>query len=178
MHSHWLLRYFEESVRRKLCTKLVCTTCGSESFRDGALAALEANTGFAAANLDFDSAMALAKSMGELAPAGAEASTYREPVQCLLYAVSRVMREQEIAQILGRSWAGCEFSEMRDHEARRSAARSNHRSRNDPENVAIRRETKRRLAQERHQARLESKIERDRLWWERQKKEERDATSS
>jgi hypothetical protein len=142
-------------------------------FRNGALAALRANTGLVVAKLDYDSATALAQAIGELAPAGLqEEQAFRQPAQYLLFTVSRVIAEQQIAEILGKSWAGTVLRGMRDHEERRSEATPDHWTRNNPKNVAIRREEKRLLAEQKHLARLEIKKDRDRLWREKQTNDE------
>jgi hypothetical protein len=40
MTSNWLEAYLMEAVRKELCTKILCTTCGALEFRQGVLSAL------------------------------------------------------------------------------------------------------------------------------------------
>jgi hypothetical protein len=168
MHSHWLQRYLDESIRSKLCTKIMCTTCSSAPFRDGAFAALEANTGIGRGELDLAVATALAKALAELAPGDAEEYDYRESVRLLLSTVHWFSVAPEFEEALGTSWAASVLKEMRRGQADAWERQQVHERQNDPKNVAIRRENKRREAQERHLARLEAKKDRDRAWWEKQ----------
>lgn len=82
MTSNWLEAYLAEAVRKRLCTKIHCTTCGAQEFRRGVLDALSIATGRQPLQLlDRESAIEIAKA---LAGVSRNHDPMEDAVRCLL----------------------------------------------------------------------------------------------
>lgn len=175
-HGLWLQEYVEDAVRRQICTRIYCTTCGAREFRNGFWSALAAETGReGAAASDLSDIEAAARALRLVTPPDEMRWEFDQAVRLLLhelwsscYPLGRIYL---LAPLEG-SWAGRLLEGMIEHHEAREAARRAHAEFNSPEQIARRREEKKRLKQERHQQRLAEKKERDRLYWERKRKEE------
>lgn len=161
MSANWLQTYLEKAVERKLCTRIYCTTCGAMDFRRGVLRALGRHTGHPPLEyFDLVCALEIANALAGVTPPSDDASEFEAAARCLLFDLWS--SNQAIEARLSGSWAGGVLARMQGHQAATIAAR---RAREEFERGAPgRREEERRLRQERHQARLVLKKERDRLW--------------
>ena len=169
--TNWLQDYLQEAVRASTCMRIGCTTCGAGDFRTGLFARLPGG-GSNDRNFSPRSRMAALDRQQSLAVAQALAGVERslpghaeeEGVRFLLYEIWRSGNlSTEVETMMAGSWAGHVLKAMQEHEARRQVARKAHEIRNDPETLSARRENVRRERQIRHAARLEAKMERDRL---------------
>lgn len=165
----WLQRYLEESVRRKLCTKIHCTTCGAMEFRKGLWEQLRSATGLELGPM-FGGASAMAHALARVQQGEAAAREFEKAVRLILFEIWPFLGvgegDSELAVILRGSWAGSVLARMLEHAAAREAARRSHAE--FEAGAEKRREEKKRLKQEQHAARLTAKAERDRLWREKQ----------
>jgi hypothetical protein len=165
MAENWLQTYLVEAVRRPLCTKVDCTTCGAEEFRAGLVAALNAATdrNFPT-NLSQDSAAALLRALREVTPAG-ETAASPEFEKAVRYIVVEVwdhspLAKDDIEALLIHSWAGSVLARMQEHHR----AIGGYDEFNNPANIEMRREAKKRLKQEQYEQRMVRKKERDNIW--------------
>lgn len=171
----WLQTYLLESVRKNLCTQIFCTTCGAMDFRRGLLIALaRATDQQPVPQIDHESALAIAAALARVRAAEGEQRKLEDAVQLVLFeiwnTVGEVAVERQLDPILQGTWAGSVLARMKEHHKERKAARYAFAENQDPVRVQQRREEKQRLKQERHTARLAMKIERDRIWREKQKR--------
>ena len=166
MTSKWLEAYLAEAVRKKLCTKIHCTTCGALEFRRGVLDALSIATGRQPLQrLDRESAIEIAKALAAVSRNHA----MEDAVRCLLVDLwsGIPFLDRDIATLLDGSWAGNILHMMiKHHEARESDRRARDEFQS-PAAVQKRRKEKKLLNQEQHEKRLALKKERDRLWREK-----------
>jgi hypothetical protein len=172
MTTNWLQTYLVEAVRRSLCTKIYCTTCGAMEFRRGVLVALTEATGLAPRQkMNHEAAIEITRALGAVTPDGTEGQTLEPAVRYLLFDLwSDIFRRGEIEALLSDSWAGGVLRAMEKHNAARVAEHRDREEFQDPVRVQQRREEKKRLKQERHRERLALKEERDRIWREKQGK--------
>lgn len=171
----WLQTYLVESIRKNLCTQIFCTTCGAMDFRQGLLIALAKATGQPPVpQIDHESALAIAAALARVRAAVGEQRKLEDAVRLVLFeiwsTVGEVAAERQLYPILQGTWAGSVLVRMKEHHKERKAARYAFAENQDPVRVQQRREEQRRLKQERHVARLAMKIERDRIWREKQKR--------
>lgn len=168
----WLEHYLCESIRKDLCTKIGCTTCGAQEFRRGLLIAVaQARGGIPAARMDLNTARELVRALADVIPAEDQLEKLKEAVRFVLceiwYTIGEAATERELEPVLVGSWAGGVLAGMRDHHKARMEARKLHEEANNPERIRERREEKSRLRQQRYAERLTQKKERDRLWREK-----------
>ena len=164
MNENWLHSYLLESVRRNLCVRIFCTTCGATEFRFGVLKALAQYAGhLPSQHLDYSSALEISKALSEVEPGERGGWRIEEATRCLLFDLAHIIREAELVRILDKNWAGSVLHSMQQHYKERQAATRARQEYEDPVNIHKRREEKKRLKQERHQQRLALKKERDRI---------------
>jgi len=66
---NWLQHFLVQSIRRNLCTKVVCTTCGAREFRDGLRDALAEQLGQSKLeSLTVDNLMEIGRALGDVQP--------------------------------------------------------------------------------------------------------------
>lgn len=172
----WLQRYLDDSVRRNLCTSIHCTTCGARAFRQGLLDGLAASSGEEAARrMEPGHALAMARAL-RLVEAVRRDWKWEDALQFIIYECWDAFADEtgrgEFEAILAGSSAGDVLARMKAHHQARMEAARLHRKANDPENIKARREEKKQLRQQGHAERLEAKVERDRVWREKQQKGE------
>lgn len=165
----WLQLYLQDSVRRDVCIRINCTTCGASEFRRGLLAALaEATGGPVALRMDHDVALALSRELPNVHPAADPRCSLEGAVRLIIYEIWFTLGpqtlEEHIEPILTRTWAGSVLTRMKEHYQARMEALSRHAEENDPERVKQRREEKRQLKQEKHVERLDQQRDRARAW--------------
>jgi hypothetical protein len=119
----------------------------------------------------FGGAAAMAQALTSVQTETPTSREFEQAVQLILFEIWTFFGEKdgesELALVLKGSWAGSVLARMRAHSAAVEAAR---RSRAEFEAGAQKRkEERRRLKQDQHTARLAAKVERDRLWREKQK---------
>ena len=171
MSSRWLQAYLAAAVRKDLCTKIYCTTCGAMEFRRGVVNAFARATGspFSDGMCMFN-AFAIAGALSEVRPVDPADSKLVGAARCLLFDICKTIGEAETEQVLGDSWGGNVLRGMQEHDDARQAESRVRAA--DEIDARKRREERKRLTQERHQQRLALKVERDRLWREQHRKEE------
>lgn len=166
--SHWLAVFLDEAIRKNLCIKIHCTTCGTQEFRNSLLKAYATSSG--RTDLEYmntETAQSLARELKEFNPP-AEANYKYEPVlRFIIYDLWQVLMGT-VKGYLGESFAGHVYEKMDVHYRIRLDEQRHHAEMNDPLKAQERREEKKRLSQEKHQERLEKKKERDRIWREKQ----------
>jgi len=166
--GNWLQAYLVDAVQRKLCTQIHCTTCGALEFRRGVLDALGRATGQPAPqHFERERALEIAKALAGVTPATDQMLALESAVRCLLFDLwsGVLLFDNDIESLLDGTWAGGVLARMKEHHRARVAARRAHEE--FQQGAQDRREAKKRLKQEQHQARLALKSERDRLWRER-----------
>ena len=165
--SNWLYSLLQDAVRRKLCTKMICTTCGARDFRKelhGAILSRYVGSLTDPHAYRQHVVSEITKALKNLVPDFSEARAFTPAVRCLLFDIWRPSTRDEIEAQLAGSWAGRILAGMKDHYAAVVARRRAHEEMQDPINVQRRREEKKRLRQEKHQERLRLKKKRDALW--------------
>ncbi len=176
MTENWLNDYLAESVRRKLCTKIHCTTCGAREFRLGVLRTMSENQGIPPqTEYDGKNVVEIAKALAGIRPGESRSVLLEGAVRCLLVDLSSPIPilNAELYSVLDGTWAGELLRKMEDHENARTKERRARDEYEDPVNIQKRRDEKKRLKAERHRERLEQKKERDRLWRTEQANKER-----
>jgi hypothetical protein len=171
--SKWLEAYLAEAVRKKLCTKIHCTTCGALEFRRGVLDALSIATGRQPLQrLDRESVIEIAKALAEVSQNHDTPGATEDAVRCLLVDLwsGIPLLDRDIAALLAGSWAGDILHMMNEHHEAREADRRARDEFQSPAAVQKRREEKKLLNQEQHEKRLALKKGRDRLWREKRGK--------
>ena len=168
VNVNWLQLYLAESVHKKLCTKIYCTTCGAMKFRLGVLKALAEATGRRPSqNFDVESAVGIAKALAEIQLSEDDKSLLEPATRCILFDIcSSIVMRINTWPILKGSWAGTVLHSMEEHHRVRQSERRAFEEYQDPANVQKRRDEKKRLKQERHQQRLALQKERNRIWHE------------
>lgn len=168
MSENWLHSYLVKSVRRNLCVRFFCTTCGAMEFRRGVLKALAQYAGhLPLQHFDRSSAIEIAKALSEIELSRGDALRLEEATRCLLFDLAHTIGEAKLAPILDKSWGGGVLVRMQEHYKVRRAEAHARQEYEDSANVQKRREEKKRQRQERHQQRLALKKERDRIWLEK-----------
>ena len=173
MTDNWLQEWLAESVRKNLCTKIYCGTCGALEFRRGVLQALMRSMGKRPVKFprfDWEKALLIAKALAGVRDVYEDVHIPEAMVRCVMFDLwsGIPFLDNEIQTILHDSWAGDVLHRMKEHHKIRQIKRCAHEEYLSPENVRKRHEEKRRLKQEQHQHRLEVKKERDRIWHEKQ----------
>lgn len=160
----WLHRYVQDAVRRKLCTKVYCTTCGSTEFRDGWRAALAWASRYCA-NDRVERARVLAAGLARVQPESQEQEgRVEDAVRLLLFKMRSEgsLMIPACREILNGSWAGRVLVRMEEHyRADRDRAAKAVLSQEELQAAAAKRRKER---EERHRARLAAKVEKDRAW--------------
>ena len=170
---NWLEEYLVEAVRKNLCTRIGCGTCGAMEFRRGALNGLTNATGQGShGRFDREAILAMARALAEVGPTTRDLAELEPAARCILYDLWSAMPalDQEIEASLAGSWAGSVLHRMKLHHAAREAVHRAEMERQDPAKIQERREEKKRIKQERHELHLARKKERDRLWHEKNTK--------
>jgi hypothetical protein len=169
---NWLQPYLSESVRRNLCTKVVCTTCGAREFRTGLLAATAGEIKRdPLIRLDLESAIAIGRALGRVEFDDSDPpyiyfwfeSAVRLVLTDIWVALGDAKAEQAIEPLLTGSWAGDLLLRMKQHHAALLEADRKRQEEQDPVHIGARRTEKRRLKQQRHADRLARKRDRDRV---------------
>lgn len=156
----WLGRFVAHAVDNNWCVKIGCTTCGAGDFRKRLIA--------------FASHGSRQLSTGKAAEIKAETviidelkmlqrnDLYRDAVILVLSDLrgGAFYYPNLVSQLQG-CWAGEILEEMEKHARDRSERRREHDARNDPENVRLNREAKKKAKAEKHSARLAEKAIRD-----------------
>lgn len=157
----WLQRYLSAAVRQQLCTKMYCTTCGATDFRRGWCAALGWASRYAPGDRT-ERARVLASGLARVKPD--ERGRIEEAIELILFEVRSGVDlvSTDWRTILRGSWAESILHRM-EEDARLyreiAAGRARHQ-----EALQAAAAERRRERQERHQARLAAKVEKDRAW--------------
>jgi hypothetical protein len=168
---NWLQFYLSQSVRRNVCTKVMCTTCGAREFRVGLLAATAREMKCdALTRLDLESAIVIGRALAGVMPDEIDLPYIHfefEPAVRLVLtdiwaALGDAKADQVIEPALTGSWAGDLLVRMKQHHVALTEADRLRREEQDPARVEAQREENRRLKQQRHADRLARKHERDR----------------
>ncbi|MBK7931991.1 MAG: hypothetical protein IPK01_00560 [Acidobacteria bacterium] len=172
MTENWRNDYLAESVRRKLCTKIHCTTCGAREFRLGVLRTMSENQGIPPqTEYDGKNVVEIAKALAGIRP-GESIRFIRRRSPVFARRSFEPYPDLECRTLQRSRWnmGGRIARKMEDHENARTKERRARDEYEDPVNIQKRRDEKKRLKAERHRERLEQKKERDRLWrnWSRQ----------
>src|SRR5437870_315093 len=86
MTDNWLELFLRDAVRKKLCTKIHCTTCGAMEFRQGILTALQMAASLPRRpTFDKISRTEIARALAEVRPKDGSSSEMDEAVRCLLF---------------------------------------------------------------------------------------------
>lgn len=169
--ENWLQGYLLDAVRKNLCIRIFCTTCGAEDFRRGLLVVLAGAMGRDfVPRIDNEAALAITRALALVHPGADEHSQYEDAVRLILFEIWQVAAEHEFELVLEGTWAGGVLARMKAHHKAREDERRAFAESQDPIKVQQRREEKRRIRQEKHSERLNLKRERDRLWREKQEK--------
>lgn len=168
--SNGLQGFIEEAIVRKLCVQIHCTTCGAHEFRE---ALWKRVSGTSTGNFGpmLGNARALAQLMACLQRKSGYTYEYERAVRLMLFEIwpflGKEDGESELERILRRTWAGQVLADMKAHWVARREAQRVHEE--HEANAPKRREEKKRLKAEQHAARLAAKVQRNRLWREKQK---------
>ena len=147
----------DAAVRKKMCVRIGCTTCGALSFRKALGVRLD---GAISRPMDKEQAISLCRELAMVAsiPRGEEA------VRMMIYELCNALYPEDLDEILTpETWAGSILSAMRKHYSRVQAEINAREKFESPEAALKRRETKRAARAEAHRKRLEAKKERDKL---------------
>jgi hypothetical protein len=119
----WLKTYLEDAVRRDLCTKLGCTTCGAIDFRRGLLRAYGSATGYPDVEF-FDpvNALGMIGALAALDPPTDLDWKITAAVRCILFDVWSVLGPATVRSVLATTWAGTILRSMEEHHRRVQAA--------------------------------------------------------
>ena len=174
----WLQRYLFESVRKNLCTRIRCTTCGAGEFRNGLLyAAARAIGQERFEGLDETSALVIVRALGRVHPVPHLERQTEEAIRLVLFNIWTVLGEAAMARkfepLLAGSWAGGILERMKAQYKAESERRKAIAEFQDPVCVQQRQEEKRARKEQKHKERLALKKERDRIWREKQNAERR-----
>lgn len=167
----WLHTFIEYAVRKRMCTRVGCTTCGALQFRHGVLEALSAVTGRPPRRqMSVRNARELLTALRYVGPHEAEPWEFESAVRLLIMEISWTLgghgSEPELESALEGTWAGELLWRMKMHYEARQAAYRARKEYESAESTQKRKEEKKRTKQEKHQQRLAEKAERDRLWYE------------
>lgn len=164
---NWLECYMLEAISANLCTRLNCTTCGSQDFKSGLLKRAADATGMATRGQRESLATEILSKLCEIRQPDRHDYAFLSAVMAVLHQSWRMLGNpgfEEAASQLHGSWANEVLESMRAHASARAKALQDHAERNDPENVRLRREEKRRLRQAQHKIRLEAQRQRSIQW--------------
>lgn len=168
--TKWLQEFIERAVRERMCVQIHCTTCGARAFRDELWTTVGGGSKGALGPM-FGNAGALAELMSGLMEKDGYTYEHEKVLRLMLFEIWPFLGAEEgeskLESTLRGTWAGRVLDAMKAHEAARRALRRAHDEREA--NAPKRREEKKRQKAERHAARLTAKVERDRLWREKQK---------
>jgi hypothetical protein len=144
MTSNWLEAYLTEAVRKELCTKILCTTCGALEFRQGVLSALTIATGQRPRkHIDQGNALEITRALAEIRPHGRASTVLEDGVRCILFDLwsGAPLDRSEIEMLLTGTWAGDLLRRMKEHHNERERERREHAAFQDPASVksAVRR---------------------------------------
>jgi hypothetical protein len=158
----WLNRYVHDAARRKLCTKVYCTTCGSTEFREGWRAALAWASRYRPDD-GAERARVLAAGLARVQPGSREhEDRVEDAVRLLLFEMRSEGFVREHGDVLSGSWAEAVLQRIEaHHRADRERAAKHVVSQEELQAEAAQRQEER---QERHRARLAAKMEKDRAW--------------
>jgi hypothetical protein len=166
----WLQRFIERAVEENMCVQIHCTTCGAREFRQALWTAIGGATKSDTGPM-FGNARALAELMVGLEKKEGYTYHHENVVRLMLFEIwpflGKEDGEGELDSIMCASWAGQVLARMKAHWTARREAQRAHAEREA--NAPKRREEKMRLKTQQHTARLAAKVERDRLWREKQK---------
>ena len=167
-NDHWLQTYLHESARRKLCTRIRCTTCAALDFRRGLLRAYGNVSGYSEVEFfDAFNAVGILRALATVKRPDDFSESIAAAVRCILYDLWLVLPVPTVHSMLAGSWSGDVLKDMEKHNSERRAAQRAREEFEDPVRVQQRRDEKKRLKQKRHQQRLALKVERDRVWREK-----------
>jgi len=172
--EEWLQRYLLDSIQRKLCTRIGCSTCAAMEFRTGLLQCAGAIRQEFPHALDDLRAAVIVRALARVHPIPGKERETDEAVRLILFDLWTVFGERVTdgdmnARLLG-TWAGRVLSRMKEHYEADKQRRRAHDEANDPVLIQQRRAEKKRQKQERHSERLMQKEERDRVWREKRGK--------
>ena len=95
----WLQRYLFESVRKNLCTRIRCTTCGAGEFRNGLLyAAARAIGEERFEGLDQTNALVIVRALGRVHPVPHLERQTEEAIRLVLFNIWTVLGEAAMAR--------------------------------------------------------------------------------
>jgi hypothetical protein len=167
MAANWLQTYLRAVVKKDLCTKIRCTTCGALEFRRGVFDALAIATDREIQPpYDRGSVLEVVRAIADIDRPQDSSRKVEDAVRCLLaeFWTGVPFVDNETVEMLGESWPGQIMREMRAHHEAVQENRRREAEYNSPENIQKRRDEKKRIRQEQHQERLKLKVERDRIW--------------
>ena len=172
----WLQQFISAAVRRNLCTRIFCTTCGAHEFRSGLMARLGVRPSELVAvplpRLGANRAERLLDLMSELKPPEHDMFSRTldsESMRLMIYecwsALGGDRALPAMLDRLGQSWAGHVLRAMIVHEEERRRVWRAHEARSDPVKVHERRLQRKQEQQLAQEKRLLRKKERDKLFW-------------
>ena len=126
MTSNWLHAYVADAVRRNICTRIRCTTCGAMDLRMGVLDELTQATGRSPRQKwDREVVIEIASALAHVTPIGSERHTLVPAVRCLLFDCwsGMPLLDNDIEAVLTDSWAGDILRDMKKHHAAREVER-------------------------------------------------------
>lgn len=173
--ANWMQQFLESAVRDRLCTSVMCTTCGAREFRSGLIRRAMKRIGqLGEPKLDSTVALEIARGLARLRLDDLTGSPFEEAVRlihCDLHAALHfdLAAKSEVERLLSGTWAGSVEARMQSHEAARRVEREARGAYESPESVRARREEKLRRKEVEQQVRRARKQERDRLWRESNK---------
>jgi hypothetical protein len=178
VQGSWLQAYLADAVARKVCVTIHCTTCGAQEFRRGLLQQLAVHGGEPGSRgLSPNLAHMLVLALATVEPVKQYEKEWEEAMRCVLFDIwsysNLVTFRAELVPLLAGTWAGEVLDRMGQHYLRQQTAARQRAECENPEAVARRREEKRQLKEQRHAERLEAKKERDRVWREKQQREDK-----
>ncbi len=164
---NWLESYLCDALKRNVCTKVGCTTCGAREFRKGLLVEAAKQMRLARlTRLNRVSAVVIAQALAAVnSCAVIPADKFESAVRLILTDIWALLGEPNAERVIGPllfgSWAGDLLMRMKLHHAAVMEAHKQFEEQNDPARVEARRAEKRRQRQRGHEERLARKRERD-----------------
>jgi ADP-ribosyl-[dinitrogen reductase] hydrolase len=160
----WLREKVDEAARSGWCLKPFCTTCGSPEFRNGWRAAWKWAARYTSDPQERAQVLAAGLARIERPAASEERHRHDDALRLLLLEADqqRGFRSEQCRAVLRGSWAGAVLDGMVDHARERAAAAVDHERQQIELQAAA--ELRRRDRQERHEARLAAKVDKDRVW--------------
>jgi len=83
--TDWLAPVIEDAIRRRLCTRIGCSTCGATDFLTNVQKAIQDELGASGQVAQVNMPLVLAQGLAQLKPSAEKEACFEGPAQFLLY---------------------------------------------------------------------------------------------